>query len=451
MNDVNYPSDVEYESPKKKNFNFKLTRGMLILLVLAVIVIIAIIIIIVSHSKAQQEKFDLEDFYALESRMVGEMPNYIMQNGIKLTTEVIRVDLSELLVKNGGSIDPKKMPVVNICKGYTLLSKSQSNNDKYESYISCRNNDIEYITPGYINNDIKVTTTKKKKEKDKTKPEITIIGPTVINIKVGDEFKNPSVKAIDDVDGDISSKIKINGSVNTQKAGTYNLTYSVTDKSNNTAELTIKVNVEAVPITTVAPVTTTPQVQTSKPIVTRQQNPIVTRKPVQTTKAIAKTPPILTLRGSKTTTIYTGQTYRDSGYYAVDCYGTNITSSVVVKGNVNTSVSGTYYLTYSVTDRNGNTASTTRTVIVKSKGITSISITPVNAIIKVGETQKYYISYTPSNAENKRVTWSTLNNNGVVTIDSNGVVTAKKVGTATIKATTPNGVSATTTITVLKK
>ncbi|MGL5151715.1 MAG: glycosyl hydrolase family 18 protein [Clostridium sp.] len=63
----------------------------------------------------------------------------------------------------------------------------------------------------------------------------TISGATDASINVGDAF-NPlaGIKATDKEDGDITSKIKITGAVNTNAAGYYTLTYTVTDSNGAT-------------------------------------------------------------------------------------------------------------------------------------------------------------------------------------------------------------------------
>ncbi|MGL4655541.1 MAG: immunoglobulin-like domain-containing protein [Sarcina sp.] len=74
----------------------------------------------------------------------------------------------------------------------------------------------------------------------------TISGATDKTIKVGESF-NPlsGVKANDKEDGDITSKIKVSGSVDTNKAGKYTLTYSVTDSNNQTTTATRTITVQA--------------------------------------------------------------------------------------------------------------------------------------------------------------------------------------------------------------
>ncbi|MFJ7511399.1 immunoglobulin-like domain-containing protein [Peribacillus simplex] len=52
------------------------------------------------------------------------------------------------------------------------------------------------------------------------------------------------VSAKDNLDGSLTSKIKITGTVNTKKKGSYTLTYTVTDKSKNKAEVKRKITVK---------------------------------------------------------------------------------------------------------------------------------------------------------------------------------------------------------------
>ena len=57
------------------------------------------------------------------------------------------------------------------------------------------------------------------------------------------------VKALDNVDGDLTAQIKVSGKVDTSKVGSYTLTYSVSDASGNTAEAKRTITVTAKPVT----------------------------------------------------------------------------------------------------------------------------------------------------------------------------------------------------------
>ena len=71
--------------------------------------------------------------------------------------------------------------------------------------------------------------------KDTVLPEISIEGGLETKLNWGKEF-NPlkGVTANDNVDGDITNKIQVEGEVNNKKYGTYELTYTVTDEAGNT-------------------------------------------------------------------------------------------------------------------------------------------------------------------------------------------------------------------------
>ena len=69
-------------------------------------------------------------------------------------------------------------------------------------------------------------------------PTIDIIGEKEITLTVGDTYTEKGATAKDEIDGDITNKIEISGSVNTSKAGTYEITYKV--KNSKQKETTVK-------------------------------------------------------------------------------------------------------------------------------------------------------------------------------------------------------------------
>lgn len=71
---------------------------------------------------------------------------------------------------------------------------------------------------------------------DTTAPVIKLNGNAGVGLKLGDVYKDSGATATDDVDGDISSRIEVQGSVSTNVPGTYTLTYRVADSAGNTAE-----------------------------------------------------------------------------------------------------------------------------------------------------------------------------------------------------------------------
>lgn len=429
MNESNYSNDVEYETePKKK---FQITRGMLILIIVILAFLIAGIVIIVKNTIVKQkETYTLEDFNKLEQRMSEEAPIYVSQKNIILTDEEIKIELSLLLEENGGNIDSNKLKAAKICSGYVIAST----NINYKSYIKCGN---LYTTTGYVSNDVTTTKEVKTTVQDNEKPTITLIGEDHMNINVNTDFIDPGVKALDNIDGDITSKVTKEGSVDTSKVGTYVITYKVQDKAKN--EATIKRTVVVIDT----------KVTTTKVTTTKQKT--TTKKPSSTTKRVTAkvtTPPTITLKGESVITIILGSTYNDPGYYATDCFSNDITSKVSISGNLDTSKEGRYYISYNVTDNYGNKASKTRTVIVKRKTIelSGISVSPNDITLSRGQTYTLTVYFTPTNATNKSIIWSS-DTPSVATV-SNGVVTAMQRGKAIIKATAYNGKYSTTIVTV---
>ncbi|RLJ17091.1 hypothetical protein DJ030_15095 [bacterium endosymbiont of Escarpia laminata] len=184
---------------------------------------------------------------------------------------------------------------------------------------------------------------------DNTAPVITLFGANPLNLSVGDTYTSPSVIALDNVDGNITGNIVVAGDVvNTSIVGTYFVTYNVSDAAGNPAtQLTHTVNVED------------------------------------------NAAPVITLLGANPLNLSVGDTYTDPGATALDNVDGNITGNIVVAGDVvNTSIVGTYFVTYNVSDAAGNPAlQLTRTVNVGDDTapiLTRLGLNPLN--LSVGDT-----------------------------------------------------------------
>lgn len=83
---------------------------------------------------------------------------------------------------------------------------------------------------------------------DSVKPTITVIGETDMNIDLGKSTADPGARAMDDVDGDISSGISSDWktAVDQSMAGTYTVTYSVSDRAGNQSAALRRVRVRIV-------------------------------------------------------------------------------------------------------------------------------------------------------------------------------------------------------------
>jgi len=89
------------------------------------------------------------------------------------------------------------------------------------------------------------------------------------------------------------------------------------------------------------------------------------KKATATRKLVDTAPPEIMLTGGDTT-VMKGGTYREPGVGAYDFYDGNLTEEIKAT-EVDTSKVGKQEITYTVTDKSGNTATATRTVTVKKK------------------------------------------------------------------------------------
>ncbi|OFD35990.1 hypothetical protein BWGOE3_57260 [Bacillus mycoides] len=191
---------------------------------------------------------------------------------------------------------------------------------------------------------------KENEEIPDMEPKLTV--PTGATINVGDKFDPMAgVKAIDNEDGDITSKVTVDGNVDTSKPGTYELTYTVLDSKGHkvTAKQTVTVK------------------QTVEP---KDEVPVLTA-PTQATINV----------GDKFNPL--------SGVKAIDKEDGDITDKVTVDGNVDTSRAGTYELTYTVLDSKEHKVTSKQTVTVKQKVETKneapVLTVPFTTTLRVGE------------------------------------------------------------------
>ena len=193
---------------------------------------------------------------------------------------------------------------------------------------------------------------------DTVPPVITLIGSSSINLNVGETYTEQGATATDNVDGDISASIVIGGDiVDANTAGTYVITYNVSDMAGNNATEVIRT------VTVIADTTA----------------------------------PVITLNGGSNITLNLGDTYTEQGATAIDNVDGDLTSSIVIGGDtVDTNIPGTYSVTYNVSDAAGNAAvEVTRTItinpdttppIITLIGSSSISLTVGDVYTEQGAT-----------------------------------------------------------------
>lgn len=139
------------------------------------------------------------------------------------------------------------------------------------------------------------------------------------------EYVEDGYKAFDNVDGDITDKVKI--SIKNNK-----IYYNVTDNSGNSK------------------------------VVFRNINYVDNESPV------------ISLNGNNTIYIFKGVTYIDNGYTAFDNCDGDITTNVKMENNIDINTPGEYKVSYTVNDTFGNKTTVTRDVIVYD----DISVIPKN-------------------------------------------------------------------------
>ena len=219
---------------------------------------------------------------------------------------------------------------------------------------------------------------------DTTPPIIMLIDGAEITIPASVPYMDPGYEAIDGMDGNITDRVKVVGTVNVDAQGLYQILYIVADSSGNLADTMIR-------------------------------NVIVTDI----------TPPVITLKGGSEVWVTKGMTYIEPGYTAIDNIDGNVTGMVVVTGMVDASVEGTYTLHYDITDRAGNAATTqNRTVTVTASDASPVITLKGQRAMTIEEGTTYAEpGYAATDHEDGNLTAN-------VTIT--GTVDATKIGTYTI-------------------
>ena len=165
---------------------------------------------------------------------------------------------------------------------------------------------------------------------DTVDPLINLVGDTTVSIEFQMTYTDAGATAIDNYDGNLNNSLTSSSTVNTGVLGTYLFTYTVSDSSSNTA--------------------------------------LVSR----TVSVVDTTPPVITLNGPDEVNLQVGDSYSDGGATAVDAYDGDVTSDISTVSSVDTTTVGVYYVTYTVSDNEGNNTQATRTVVVGSPPVISL-------------------------------------------------------------------------------
>lgn len=178
----------------------------------------------------------------VDMNKIGEYKvEYVVNKKYKSIRKIIVKDSEKPIIKINGNKN------TNVCSYETYIDEGTQAIDNYDGDITKNikikkeNNKIIYSVKDSSNNETKKT--RNLILKDETKPIITLNGNNYTYVHLGENYEEQGAIAIDNCDGDISSKITINGNVDINTLGEYKIKYEVLDSSNNKTEIerTIKV------------------------------------------------------------------------------------------------------------------------------------------------------------------------------------------------------------------
>lgn len=308
-------SDSSYE--EKKDNNGLWWKILLIILILLIIILLLLKFCTGGKSKdAKYEELRVRICNAAE-QYVASNPNIISSQDIGKTANIRFQKLAD-----ANLIETK---IANPYYDGTLFKKATQ-----EKYYS-------------LNNSVRLTVQVDgtyfceivDNASDTTAPELRLNGDSEITLAVGTEFEDPGYTATDDFDGDLTDKVVRSGNVDSSKAGTYVITYTVQDSAGNV----------------------TSQKRT---IIYEEFNKIE----VTLGSVLDGVTPMIKLKGANPLCMVKGTEYVEPGATATDNVDGNITDRIAVTNKVTGNMLGTFRLVYKVEDSSGNQAIAYRAVVV---------------------------------------------------------------------------------------
>jgi hypothetical protein len=175
---------------------------------------------------------------------------------------------------------------------------------------------------------------------DITPPVITLLGSTRVRLEAKiDIYTEPGYFASDTLDGSLTASVNVTSFIPSEhRIGVYNVTYTVRDAALNVVTVT------------------------------------------RTVEIVDTTAPQITLVGLILVRVTKGTLWVEPGYSAEDAYDGNLTSNVVVTGNVfPTNVTGVNFtIQYRVSDSSGNSVSVRRVaVVMEAESSNSAALAPI--------------------------------------------------------------------------
>ena len=277
-----------------------------------------------------------------------------------------------------------------------------------------------------------------KKVADVIPPILSLVGEKHVTLEYGMPYVDAGATAIDDVDGNITSKITTDNSVNST-VGRYHVTYDVTDTSANQSPQLVRtvdvvdtkppvitingsntilaeyggyseddIDVLALALSTIPSDENSVIISAADPIdgilpvtilfddtnlfqvgnytvtYTAQDKNGNTAAPANLTILVQDTiPPAISLVGSNFITTHYGEDtkFTDPGIIAADPVDGDLTSKIIINHNINHTKIGNYTVTYTVFDANGNSATLQRIVEVFDNVLSTFSKLPFEYVM----------------------------------------------------------------------
>ena len=203
-------------------------------------------------------------------------------------------------------------------------------------------------------------------------PYITLNGSATINHEQATSYVDAGATATDVIDESVT--VTITGSVDSDTAGVYSLSYSATDSEGN-----------------------------------------VSRSLIRTVTVADTIAPVITLVGDDAVEVKLDSTYTDAGASATDTVDGSV--DVITTGSVDTSAAGAYTFTYTATDKAGNKASQTRIVTVAVSSSLEVTNVFVNGEvdasweggIKVADSTKNWSDCDTNDISECNIEWKLVN------------------------------------------
>lgn len=202
-------------------------------------------VVIALNDEYQEEGASINFFDDEIVKITGEVDNTkVGKYKIKYETNFLGIKVSTYrTVKVIDEIAPIITLVgedeVNVCPNGKYVEEGYSATDNYDGDITSKvivkedDDAVSYSVNDSSNNSF--TINRHLKRVDNETPNIKLKGTTTYYVVVGDKFVDPGYEVTDNCDSSVS--VKVSGEVNVNKIGTYEITYTAVDASDNSISI----------------------------------------------------------------------------------------------------------------------------------------------------------------------------------------------------------------------